>query len=335
MTTNSRKILLLFRKKNPVFFSIEKVFAQLIDQFEKNFSVQSAFVPKYNSSLSNLAHNLISVRKLKADLYHVTGDIHYVVLGLPAKRTILTIHDAVFIRDSSGLKRILFKWIFLKLPVKTCRFITTISEQSKKEIITHTGCDPSRILVIPDPVAENIYYQQKNFNVEKPVLLFIGSTPNKNLERVIEALKKFPCVLDIVGRLSDEQKALLQKHEIEYRQSNNLTEQEMADKYASCDLVLFPSLYEGFGLPILEGQKSGRPVLSSNLSPMKEVAGEGACLVDPFDPESIRKGLLQIKEDSHYREQIVEAGFNNVKKYAAPAIASQYMQLYKRVLEQS
>ncbi|MFI5157010.1 MAG: glycosyltransferase family 4 protein, partial [Chitinophagales bacterium] len=238
-------------------------------------------------------------------------------------------------RDSTGLKRFLFKWIFLKLPVKSCRFITTISEQSKKEIISYTGCDPSRIMVIPDPVAENIYFREKEFDHGKPILLFIGSTPNKNLERVIWALIKIPCVLDIVGRLSDEQIFLLQQHNIEYQQSANLTEQEMADKYAYCDLVLFPSLYEGFGLPILEGQKAGRPVLTSNLSPMKEVAADGACLVDPYDPDSIRSGLLKLIEDSHYREHMIDRGFNNVKQYAAPRIANEYLNLYKKVLEQS
>ena len=334
MTERVSNVLLLFRKKNPVFFSIEKVFAQVIGEFQKKYFIQSAFAPRYNSSVFNLVRNLLSVKRLKADLYHVTGDIHYMVLALPSKRTILTIHDSVFLRDSRGLKRILFKWIFLKLPVRASRFITTISEHSKKEIIAHTGCDPSRIVVIPDPVAENIFYKEKRFDQVKPILLFIGSTPNKNLEGVIGAIKNFSCVLDIVGRLSDEQASLLQKQGIEYRQSSNLTEAEMAEKYSSCDLVLFPSIYEGFGLPILEGQKAGRAVLTSNLSPMKEVAGDGALLVDPFDADSIRNGLQKIIEDTHYREQLIERGFKNVRQYAAPRIAAEYMRLYKRVLEQ-
>ena len=90
--------------------------------------------------------------------------------------------------NSRGLKRIFFKWIFLKLPVKKCRFVTTISEKSKQEIVQYTGCDPSKVIVIPNPVNAQIYYREKEFNAGNPMLFFIGSTPNKNLDRIINAL---------------------------------------------------------------------------------------------------------------------------------------------------
>jgi len=279
-----------------------------------------------------MARNMVFARKIRGDIYHVTGDVHYIVMALPAGKTILTIHDSVFIRESKGLKKVFFKWIFLKWPVKRCRFVTTISEKSKKEIVHFTGCDPSKVVVIPNPVNEHIYYREKDFNTTDPVLLFIGSTPNKNLDRIIQAISVIPCTLEIVGRIPEEHSLLLKKNGIRFRQYMQLSETEMADRFASSDIIIFASLYEGFGLPILEGQKAGRAVLTSNISPMKEVAGKGACLVDPYDPESIRSGVKKIIEDDDYRNIIIKKGFENLTQYNNQHIADQYVKLYEAIL---
>jgi glycosyltransferase involved in cell wall biosynthesis len=322
---------LIFRKKNPLFFSIEKVFSSIYPFLLQDFSIKNHFLPFYSTSLKNIFANIRSEKKKEADLFHVTGDTHYMVLGYPTKRTILTVHDAVFLENSRGLKRAIIKWLYLYLPVKKASWVTTISEKSKEEIIRHTGCRAEKILVIPDPVGENIFYQEKIFNSQSPVILFIGSTPNKNLDRVIEALQGLSCVLEIVGTLSSASQKALAKRGIGYRVFQNLSENELADRYAGCDLVLFPSLYEGFGLPIIEGQKAGRAVITSNLSPMKEVAGGAAFLVDPNDPASIRSGLKRVIEDQAFREMMIGRGFENVKQYAAQHIAGQYIALYHKI----
>jgi glycosyltransferase involved in cell wall biosynthesis len=299
---------------------------------QKKVSVQSTYMPFYSSSISNMVRNMKFAEKSRADIFHITGDVHYIVLALPANKTILTIHDSVFIRESKGLKRIFFKWIFLKLPVKKCRFVTTISEKSKNEIVRYTGCDPAKVIVIPNPVNEYIYFREKEFNSINPVLLFIGSTPNKNLDRIIQAISGISCVLEIVGRIPEEHLLLLKKYGINYRQLANLSDSEMADHYAASDIVLFASLYEGFGLPILEGQKAGRAVLTSNIAPMKEVAGEGACLVDPEEIDSIRSGIKKIIEDSSYRSLLIKKGFENIERYNTKKIAGQYLELYRKML---
>jgi glycosyltransferase involved in cell wall biosynthesis len=324
-------VRLIFRKSNPLFFSIENVFSLLIGIFERNFIVQKQYLPNYTSSLTQILRNLLAAGKKNADIFHVTGDVHYMVLALPGKKTLLTIHDSVFIRNSVGLKRTVFTWLFLKLPVRSCRYISTISEKSKEEIIQYTGCNPDKITVIPNPVRQNIQYIEKEMDRALPVLLFIGSTSNKNLTRVIGALKGITCHLEIIGLVPADQLQLLKENKIHFTNFDNVSDEEMARRYMACDIVLFPSEYEGFGLPIVEGQKAGRPVITSNISPMKEVAGGAACLVDPLDIDSIRSGILRVIKDESYRAELLKKGFENVRQYSPEQVAAQYIKLYKKI----
>jgi glycosyltransferase involved in cell wall biosynthesis len=139
------------------------------------------------------------------------------------------------------------------------------------------------------------------------------------------------CLLHIVGMLPEPDKRLLDEYAIAYKTSINLTEKQLADAFYEADVLFFPTLYEGFGLPIVEAQKAGRVVLTSNLSPMKEVAGTGACLVDPTNIDSIRKGLISILEDASYRQLLISNGFENVKRFAVAKVAAEYLQVYKEV----
>jgi glycosyltransferase involved in cell wall biosynthesis len=325
-------LCLLFRRHNPDFFSIEKIFNQLSGDPAWEFPTEKAYAPFPSSSLMAIFRNLLFARRQRADIYHVTGDIHYAVLAMPRKRVLLTIHDCVFMHRSSGLKRRVFKWLFLDLPVRYCRMITTISEATKRDIVQYTRCSPDKVIVIPNPLSGTIRCQPSAFREHSPVILFIGTTPNKNLERVITALQGIDCTLHIIGHPPPAMLALLEQHHIRYIQRANLTEEELADQYVASDLVLFPSVFEGFGLPVIEAQKAGRPVITSNLSPMKEVAGLGACLVDPYDPASIRQAVMKVIADKEFREQIVQAGFQNTARFTSEKIAGQYMACYRQLL---
>lgn len=327
-----KRLNLIYRKRFDLFFSIEKVFDQLAPAIGKQLQVQKIYAPLYSYSIGSIIKNISALRKNKADIYHITGDIHYAVMAFPKKKTILTIHDCVFLYKYKGFKQWVITQLYLKRPVSGSRYVTTISEKTKQEIIKFTGCDPNKIVVIQNPVSETIYFQPKEFNTQNPVLLFIGSTPNKNLPRVAEALRGLNCTLRIIGEVPKEIQPVLAGYGINYSARSGISEAELAAEYAGSDIILFPSLYEGFGLPVIEGQQAGRPVITSNISPMKDVAGEGACLVNPEEVASIRKGLDEVISNKTYREQLQAKGFQNVSRFSTAAIAAQYQKLYSEFI---
>lgn len=325
-----KSICFIVRKKNPLFFSIEKVFEPIIRETKKKgWNAEVIEAPLYTSGVFSMLRNIFSLREKKADLYHITGDIHYAVFAFPRKRTILTIHDSVFVYQQKGFKRWVMLQLFLKWPASYASCITTISEKSKSDIVRFGKCRPDKIKIIPDPVNSSITYTPRTFNSSKPVILFIGSTPNKNLPRALEAIRGISCLLSIVAKISEDHKALMDTMGIEYTVSSNLSEEELNRKYAESDLLLFPTLFEGFGLPIIEAQQAGRPVITSKLDPMQEVAGKGACLVDPYDVASIRAGLLRVIDEPLYRSFLVEEGFENIKRYSKETILRHYLDLYE------
>ena len=104
---------------------------------------------------------------------------------------------------------------------------------------------------------------------------------------------------------------------------------KILDAYKRCDMLCFPSFYEGFGLPIIEAQAIGRPVITSNFGAMKEVAGDGALLVCPDNIDEIQQAIEQIIIDEELRKKLVEKGLNNVERYKAENVVERYVEVYR------
>jgi glycosyltransferase involved in cell wall biosynthesis len=302
------KIVFFCRRPLSSYFSIEKLFKAIAQKISAShiheWSVEEKNMP-FVSKLQTIIPNIYFTRKHQSEINHITGDIHYAILGCSKKKlNVLTVHDCVLLHrySSSSLRHHIIKWLWYDLPTKKADVVTVISENTLQELLHFTKCAPNKIRVIENFVDPAFIKCDFIFNAQIPRILFIGTTPNKNLERMMDALEGGESILDIIGPLSNEQVSKLKEKKIRYEQSEKLSREDLIEKYKSCDLVAFPSTYEGFGLPIIEAQAIGRPVLTSNISPMKEVAAEGACLIDCYSISSIKEGLALIINDAAYRQ---------------------------------
>ncbi|MFK8296192.1 glycosyltransferase [Capnocytophaga canimorsus] len=325
------KITLLNRKYNPKERSIERLFSFIKKGLsEKRIDYNEIECP-YNGGLINLFKSILFFRrKIKSDeKVHITGHIHFAAVLLKTKNIIITVHDLGLYRNLSPFRFFIFKFFWIYLPFKRAKVITVISEKTGEEIVKMMPSVKRKIKVIPNCITLEI--EERNFIKHNKLtrILIIGTRSNKNVERAIIALKGLPIFLTIVGELSSEQENLLLSQKIDYENKSGINEQELLDTYKSVDVLLFPSLYEGFGLPILEAQAQNVLVITSEISPLKEVAGGAAILVNPKEISSINMGVKKILALTHDEKlNLLERGKENLKKYYISTIVDEYFNLY-------
>ena len=312
-------------------FSIHKVFRPVIAQFDNAAVIEA---PRHRATPISILYNLIWIRNhVKGNgVIHMTGGPHYFLLALKGKRNILTIHDLVLLHNSTGLKHAIYKQLWFQLPIRYAKAVTCISETVAKDLSTNFTMPKEKIHIIYNAVDTNFRYTEKAFNSNNPRILHVGTTWNKNLERVIKALIGVPCTLVIIGAIDKHIQTILETNNIIYIQKQNISDAMLRKEYELADIVSFPSIYEGFGMPIVEGQAVGRPVLTSNIAAMTEIANGGACLVDPTDETSIKNGFLKIIQDETFRQQLIRAGKENIKRFSVEKITKQYKDLYTSLL---
>jgi glycosyltransferase involved in cell wall biosynthesis len=163
-------------------------------------------------------------------------------------------------------------------------------------------------------------------------VLQVGTGANKNLERVAMAASGLPLRLRVIGPLSYTQRALLHSLDLTWSSAEQLSAEELIGEYNDSDVLVFASTYEGFGLPIVEAQAIGLPVITSNIAPMSDTAGDGALFVDPYDEREIRAALEQLLRAPDLARRLSDQGRRNAERFDAMAVAAQYTDVYARAL---
>lgn len=331
-TLRGHKIVHFQRKPYPGQVSIEVVFKVVrATMRDLGIDVEIQTLPHHSKGLLSRIASVWWAGKHQGDINHITGDVHFVALGIAPDRTILTIHDCRALERLSRVKHWIMKKVWFELPIRRAAIVTVVSEETRQQLRKWLNVPLEKIVIVPNAAAPIFKPCPKQFDKNRPTILHIGTAENKNLSRLIEAIRNLNCHLHVIGRLNCAHFEQLKMAHVSYRIDTDLSEQAMYSAYCNADLLSFVSTYEGFGMPIIEAQWVERPIVTSNCSAMPEVAGNGACFVDPLNVQSIRSGFDRIINDAVYRNELIENGRENRKRFAASEIARQYLDLYAQV----
>jgi glycosyltransferase involved in cell wall biosynthesis len=333
MTARRPVLVLLMRAPSPTYHSIERLFETLAPLLSTNFEVRVVRVPCQSRGILRCARNFIFAARLRADIIHVTGDIHYCALAIRRQRCVLTIHDLCSLNRLKGIRRRIFSILWYSLPLRWAPQVTVISEETRRQLEHYFPAAAQKIEVIPNCVDGGFKQNHRatKTSIGELRVLQIGTSGNKNLERVATAASGLPLRLRIIGPLSDRQQSLLRSLDLDWTSAQQLSGEEVIREYLDSDLLVFASTYEGFGLPIVEAQTIGLPVITSNMAPMTEVAGDAALFVDPYDEKQIRAALEQIIRSPDLARRLTDYGRRNVARFDAQIVTDRYADLYTRI----
>lgn len=317
---------IIYRKKREGVNSIESVFAAI----DKKLAIhKNTELPHEGGSPLIILKNILFAKKRANKINHITGDVHYIVLGT-GRRSLLTIHDVGSAFTSGWFKKLYVKLFWFWIPTLIAKRISVISDTTKNDVLKVCPWSKNKIRVIPNPYNTVFEGFEKGLICNKTRILHIGTKKNKNLERTVKALKDLDCHLVIIGKLSDTQIELLNNDGIDFENAYDISLLQLVEEYRKCDIVSFPSSFEGFGMPIIEAQAAMRPVLAGDIPVLRDVAGKnGALFVNPMSIESIRSGFVKLIKDSSLRHALVINGKENIKRFHPSRIAAMYNEIYK------
>ena len=290
-----------------------------------------------NYSLREQVTIPLALARARVDLFHAP---HYVVSPLTRCPYVVTIHDCIHLRFPEYLpNRMAYTYArtMMRMAAKRARKVLTVSEASKQDILHYLKVPAEKVEVIYNalderlavaPSAEDIDRVRQRFLLTSPFVLYAGNIkPHKNVERLIEAfsllrkggreelrlviigdeISKYPGLRRLVHRLQlDRQVRFL----------GFVPDATLAALYGLASVFVFPSLYEGFGLPPLEAMAFGTPVVTSNVSSLPEVVGDAALLIDPSSPSEISAAIARVLDDDALRAELVRRGHERVKTFS-------------------
>lgn len=299
------------------------------------------------------AMTAIRARQLNLDVVHDPTGVTPFLFGAGGTRIVVTVHD-VFAWSSPGMSTMLDAVIYrywLPCILRRADIVITDSQASRRDIVQFLGVANSRIRVIPLGLSKNykpvaptdVMSARARFGLPQNYILFVGSIEKrKNVHGLLQAfaqVKKRNCghALVIVGarRLSDS--AILEalsslRIEKDVILTGYVPEEDLPALYAGADLFVFPSFYEGFGLPPLEAMACGTPVVTSNVSSLPEVVGDAALTVDPKDIESLAESMYRILADPGLALDLKEKGLRRAARFTWERVARETLNVYSSVL---
>lgn len=309
----------------------------------------STFVDRWFPNLWRQRNILKDLRKDKIQIFHgLSGELPW---GLHKKKikSVVTIHDLIFLRYPQF-------YSFFDKKIHTAKFsyaaknadvIVAVSQQTKKDIVTFLGIEPSRIKVIyqgcHQAFKETFSQEEKEnllnkYGLPREYILNVGTIEvRKNVLIAVKAIKDINTHLVIVGSetpYAQEIKAYIKTHNLEKKVSflKNLSVQELAMLNQEAQLVIYPSLFEGFGIPIIEALYSKTPVITSNYGCFPEAGGPSSAYIDPTNVEDVAAHIKRILSDKNIQQSMSEKGFEYVQRFNDKAIASQFMNIYKSLV---
>jgi glycosyltransferase involved in cell wall biosynthesis len=228
---------------------------------------------------------------------------------------VVTLHDLNHLHYYSRVHALYYELIMKPL-YRRCSAIICVSNFTRNELLSWSGANPERVFTVYNGVAFDTFAQGSKCELGFPYVLYVGNRRSyKNLERLFQAfaqtsLPRNGIRLVLTGTPDSPLQNLAAHCNIAHRVhfAGNLTDEELGRLYRGARLVAFVSLYEGFGLPILEAMAASVPVLTSNITAMPEIAGNAALTVNPTSIEAIAAGLERLSADEDLRIQLIQRG---------------------------
>lgn len=277
------------------------------------------------------------LRKLRADVFWSPGFIAPFSSKTP---DVITVHDLTHLHYYSAAHKLYYDFLLKNIYKKTSR-IVTVSEFTKNELMEWGGFSSEKIDVVYNSVESGFNFNVEAINLEWPYIFYAGNRRGyKNINRMIEAysLSELPGAgvkLLLTGKFEPKIGALLDQLNIEtmVEFSGFIPDDDLPRYFKGALAVVYISLYEGFGLPILEGMATGVPVITSNLSCMPEIAGNAAFLVDPLNLEEISNAMNKIAADEYFRNSLIVAGLNRSKDFSWDVSSRKFWDIIREVGE--